>query len=114
MTTHTGLGWDPERNTVTSPNDVLALLVSSLKDGDRIIEAGLQCYNMCTEMFRTIVATGSMARSSTQFALGDEEEDIGTRGSSSRSSVCARSFTEDVSMGCNSGRDKYRLCAYFG
>ncbi|KAG8364685.1 hypothetical protein BUALT_Bualt18G0024200 [Buddleja alternifolia] len=103
MTTHTGLGWDPERNTVTGPDDVLASLASSPKDGDRIIETGLQCYDMCTEMFRTTVATVAMARSSTQFALENEEKDTGTHGSSGRSRVHGRSFSEDVSMGCNSG-----------
>ncbi|KAG8368546.1 hypothetical protein BUALT_Bualt15G0056800 [Buddleja alternifolia] len=103
MTTHMGLGWDPERNIVTGLDDVLTSLASSLKNGDRIIEAGLRCYDMCTEMFRTTVATESMARSSTQFAIEDEEEDTGTRESSSRSRVRGRSFFKDVSMGCNSG-----------
>ncbi|KAG8382674.1 hypothetical protein BUALT_Bualt05G0101800 [Buddleja alternifolia] len=103
MTTHTGLGWDPETNIVTGPDDVLASFASSLKDGDKIIEVGLQCYDMCTEMFRTTVAKRSMARSSTQFALEDEEEDIGTRETSGHSRVRGRSLFEDVSMGCNSG-----------
>ncbi|KAG8384238.1 hypothetical protein BUALT_Bualt04G0097100 [Buddleja alternifolia] len=72
MTTHTGLGWDPERNTITGPDDVLTSLAS--------------CYDMCTEMFRTTMATESMVRSSTQFALEDDEEDIGTHGSFGRRS----------------------------
>ncbi|KAG8384231.1 hypothetical protein BUALT_Bualt04G0096400 [Buddleja alternifolia] len=83
--------------------NIRAKATESLKDGDRIVEAGLQCYDICTEMFRLSMATRFMARSSTQFALEDEEEDTRTRGSSSRSRVRGRSFFEDVSMGCNSG-----------
>ncbi|KAG8391510.1 hypothetical protein BUALT_Bualt01G0195200 [Buddleja alternifolia] len=83
--------------------DDFGALRMSLKDGERIIEAGLPGYDIFTEMFRTTIATGSMAKSSTQRALEDEDEDTETRGSSSRSRVPRRDVSEDASMGCNSG-----------
>ncbi|KAG8375876.1 hypothetical protein BUALT_Bualt09G0004700 [Buddleja alternifolia] len=59
MYNKTCLGWDYERNTITGPDDVIASLVANVMDGERLVKAGLQCFDLCTEMFKDNVATGS-------------------------------------------------------
>ncbi|KAG8379764.1 hypothetical protein BUALT_Bualt07G0123400 [Buddleja alternifolia] len=96
-----GLGWDYKRNTITGPDDVIASLVANVMDGERLVEAGLQCFDLCTEMFKDNVATGAMARSSTQTPLDDDVDEVNSKtgGSSDRSRIRGRNVTEDVSMG---------------
>ncbi|KAG8369205.1 hypothetical protein BUALT_Bualt15G0126900 [Buddleja alternifolia] len=73
----------------------------NVMDGERLVEAGLQCFDLCTEMFKDNVATGVMARSSTHTPLDDDVDEVNSRtgGSSDRSRVRGRNVTEDVSMG---------------
>ncbi|KAG8386757.1 hypothetical protein BUALT_Bualt03G0182200 [Buddleja alternifolia] len=100
MYNKTGLGWDYERNTITDPDDVIASLVVNVMDGERLVEAGLQCFDLCTEMFKDNVATSAMARSSTHAPLDDDVDEVSSRtgGSSDRSRVRGRNVIEDVSM----------------
>ncbi|KAG8375851.1 hypothetical protein BUALT_Bualt09G0002100 [Buddleja alternifolia] len=89
MYNNTGLGWDYERNTFTGPDDVIASLVANVMDGERLVEVGLQCFDLCTKMFRDNVATGAIARSSTQAPLDDDVNEVNStiRGNFDRSRV---------------------------
>ncbi|KAL8475075.1 hypothetical protein ACS0TY_031483 [Phlomoides rotata] len=61
-----GLGWDPERETIVGEPDQLDAIYAEHTENKSIIKRGLSYFEMCTKMFMNKIATGNDARSSRQ------------------------------------------------
>ncbi|KAL8513690.1 hypothetical protein ACS0TY_012979 [Phlomoides rotata] len=59
-----GLGWDPEKETIIGPVDQLEAIYLEHHDNKGILKRGLPHFDLCTEMFNKKVATGDYSRSS--------------------------------------------------
>ncbi|KAL2235349.1 UNVERIFIED_CONTAM: hypothetical protein Sindi_1267100 [Sesamum indicum] len=62
----TGLGWDPELNTITDEAGRLEELYRENPDYKKVVQSGLQRFDLFTQMFSRNIATGGLARSSSQ------------------------------------------------
>ncbi|KAL2243809.1 UNVERIFIED_CONTAM: hypothetical protein Sindi_0498900 [Sesamum indicum] len=88
----TGWGWDSERNTITDDAGRLEELYRENPEYKKIVEHGLQRFDLCTEMFSRNTATSGLARSSSQQRRTihmtnhiDDEQMDGTHSGSRRS-----------------------------
>ncbi|CAL5440467.1 unnamed protein product [Camellia sinensis] len=73
---HTGLGWDPITQTVTAPDDVWENYVQAHPNAKQFQTKGLEHYELLSEIFAKLFATGAFAHSSRQGAptFDDERE----------------------------------------
>ncbi|KAL8492701.1 hypothetical protein ACS0TY_024049 [Phlomoides rotata] len=74
-----GLGWDPEKETIIGPVDQLEAIYTEHRDNKGILKRGLPHFDLCTEMFNKKVATGNYSRSSMpppseNEAFGDDDD----------------------------------------
>ncbi|KAL8508303.1 hypothetical protein ACS0TY_018773 [Phlomoides rotata] len=61
-----GLGWDPEKETIVGTVEQLEAIYAEHRDNKSIIKRGLPHFDLCSEMFNKKVATGNHTRSSMQ------------------------------------------------
>ncbi|KAL2228788.1 UNVERIFIED_CONTAM: hypothetical protein Sindi_1858500 [Sesamum indicum] len=88
----TGWGWDPELNTITDEAGRLEELYRENPDYKKVVQRGLQRFDLCTQMFSQNTAIGGLTRSSSQQRRTvqnsnnvDDEEMDGTHSGTRRS-----------------------------
>ncbi|KAG8383089.1 hypothetical protein BUALT_Bualt05G0148300 [Buddleja alternifolia] len=70
----TGFGWDPDRKTVDATEEDWAKKIEVNKEYKQFRKKGCDHFELLCEIFNETVATGHLARSSTQGPMNSEEE----------------------------------------
>ncbi|XP_062089536.1 uncharacterized protein LOC133796072 [Humulus lupulus] len=70
----TGMGWDPQTNTVTASDEVRDTYLKKYPNSKRFRKKGLQHYKMLGEIFNNTTTTGGMSYASTQLPPSSVKE----------------------------------------